>query len=76
MSFIITTESNSEIPFAWEDQNDFSVLRMPYTYNEKEYFYDLGRNTDLGAFFKQMRDGVTVTTAQRNPSEIVDYFEH
>lgn len=75
MSFIITTESNSEIPFAWEDQNDFSVLRMPYTYNDKEYCYDLGRNTDLGAFFKQMRDGVTVTTAQRNPSEIVDYFE-
>ncbi|OQA13592.1 MAG: Fatty acid-binding protein [Firmicutes bacterium ADurb.Bin356] len=73
--FVITTESNSEVPFEWEDRTGVSVLRMPYTLNGTEYFYDLGRNTDISAFFQAMREGATVITSQRNPNEIVEYFE-
>ena len=73
--FVITTESNSEVPFEWEDRTGVSVLRMPYTLNGIEYFYDLGRNTDISAFFQAMREGATVITSQRNPNEIVEYFE-
>ncbi len=73
--YIITTESNSEIPFEWEDQNDFGVLRMPYTIDDVERFYDLGRETDIPGFFNRMREKTVVTTAQRNPHEIVEYFE-
>lgn len=74
-SFVITTESNSELPFAWEDETGVSVLRMPYTVNDIEDYYDLGRETDIPAFYKTMRDGATVVTAQRNPNEITEYFE-
>ncbi len=73
--FVITTESNAELPFQWEDSTGVSVLRMPYTLNGTEYFYDLGRETDIAAFFKAMREGATVITSQRNPNEIVEYFE-
>lgn len=74
-SFVITTESNSEIPFSWEDETGVRVLRMPYTVNGQEYYYDLGRETDIPAFYKMMREGASVITAQRNPIEIVEYWE-
>lgn len=73
--FVITTESNSEVPYAWEDQTGVHVLRMPYSVNGVEYYYDLGRETDIAGFFDTMRAGAAVTTAQRNPNEIVEYFE-
>ena len=74
MGFYITTESNSEIPYQWEDEFGIKVLRMPYSVNGTEYFYDLGRETDIGAFYQTMRAGASVTTAQRNPSEVVDFW--
>lgn len=74
-NFVITTESNSELPFAWEDRTGVGVLRMPYTINGVELTYDLGRETDIPAFYQKMRDGASVITAQRNPNEIIEYFE-
>lgn len=75
MSFVITMESNCEIPYEWEDLYGVKVLRMPYTINGQEFFYDLGRETDIPAFFDRMRSGAVVNTAQRNPNEIIEYFE-
>ncbi len=74
-SFVITTESNAEVPFEWEDRTGVNVLRMPYTVNGTEYYYDLGRETDIPAFYETMRKGASVITTQRNPNEIVEYFE-
>ncbi len=74
-NFVITTESNSELPFSWEDQTGIGVLRMPYTVNGVELTYDLGRETDIPAFYQKMRNGASVITAQRNPNEIIEYFE-
>ncbi len=74
-NFVITTESNSELPYSWEDRTGVGVLRMPYSVNDVEYYYDLGRETDIAGFYNTMRGGATVVTAQRNPNEIVEYFE-
>ncbi len=74
-NFVITTESNSELPFSWEDRTGVGVLRMPYVINGVELTYDLGRETDIPAFYDKMRNGATVVTAQRNPNEIIEYFE-
>ncbi len=74
-NFVITTESNSELPFLWEDRTGVGVLRMPYVINGVELTYDLGRETDIPAFYDKMRNGATVVTAQRNPNEIIEYFE-
>ncbi|MDR1619090.1 MAG: DegV family protein [Clostridiales bacterium] len=74
-TFVITTESNSELPYAWEDETGVGVLRMPYTVDGTEYYYDLGRETDVPAFYEIMRNGAAVITAQRNPNEVIEYFE-
>lgn len=75
MQYVITTESNAELPYQWEDTYGVPVLRMPYTIDGTEYYYDLGRETDIPAFFERMKNGASVVTAQRNPAEIVAYFE-
>ncbi|MDD3920189.1 MAG: DegV family protein [Eubacteriales bacterium] len=75
MQYVITTESNSEVPYQWEDTYGVPVLRMPYTIDGTEYYYDLGRDTDIPAFFNRMLNGASVVTAQRNPAEIIEYFE-
>ncbi len=74
-TFVITTESNAEVPYQWEDETGVPVLRMPYIVNDQEFFYDLGRETDIPAFYATMRGGATVVTAQRNPNEALEYFE-
>ncbi|HWR23957.1 MAG TPA: DegV family protein [Feifaniaceae bacterium] len=74
-NFVITTESNSELPFSWEDRTGVGVLRMPYVINGVELTYDLGRETDIPAFYEQMRNGANVVTALRNQNEIIEYFE-
>ncbi|MDL2234732.1 DegV family protein [Christensenellaceae bacterium OttesenSCG-928-L17] len=73
--FVITTESNSELPYTWEDETGVRVLRMPYTIDDTEYYYDLGRETDFSAFYGRMRAGAAVSTALRNQVEIEEYFE-
>ncbi len=75
MNYVITTDSNSEIPFQLEDEVGIKVMRMPYSVNSNEYLYDLGREIDIPAFYQSMRDGATVTTAQKNPTEIIEYLE-
>ena len=74
-SFVITTESNSELPYSWEDETGVRVLRMPYTIDDTEHYYDLGRDTDFTAFYNRMRAGATVSTALRNQNEAEEYFE-
>lgn len=64
--YVLMTDSNSEIPFSWEDEYDIKVLPMPYTINDEEFDYDLGRNTDFKAFYDQLRNGAKILTIQRN----------
>ena len=75
MDYIIMVDSDSEIPYTWEDDYNVKVLRMPYTVNDKEYEYDLGRDTDIVEFFDMMRKGAKVTTAQRNPQDFIDMWK-
>ncbi len=71
MDYIIMVDTDSEIPYTWEDEYNIKVLKMPYTVNDEEFEYDLGRDTDIVEFFNKMRAGAKVTTAQRNPQDFI-----
>ncbi len=75
MDYIIMVDTDSEIPYSWEDEYELAVLKMPYTVNDVEYEYDLGRNTDIIEFYDKMRKGAKVTTAQRNPLDFIEMWK-
>lgn len=74
MGFILMTDSNSEITYKMADEYDIKCILMPYTIDGVEIDYDLGRNTDFKGFFDRMRAGASVTTAQRNPQDFLDFW--
>ena len=48
---------------------------MPYTIDDEEYYYDMGENTDLKAFFDKMRAGAVAKTSALNEYAYTEYFE-
>ena len=74
MDFILMTDSNSEITYQMADEYDIKCMLMPYTIDGEETAYDLGRNTDFKTFFERMRKGASVSTAQRNPQDFLDFW--
>lgn len=51
------------------------VIRMPYLVEGKEYYYDMGENTDFKAFYDAMRGGDVPKTQALNQYDYVNYFE-
>ncbi|MBC8530996.1 DegV family protein [Gehongia tenuis] len=73
--YVILSDSNSEMPLAFQQEHQIPYMRMPYTLNDKEYAYDLGENKDnVTEFYSAIRAGAMPTTAQRNPADFVEFF--
>ena len=68
-------DTNGEIWFSRFDELNVECIKMPYTVNGEERFYDLGRNTDNRAFFDEMRKGANVKTQALNENDYLEYFE-
>lgn len=68
-------DSNCELWYTQVEKLGLEVIKMPYTLNGEEYFYDLGKNTDFDGFFKAMRDGAVPKTSAINEYTYIEYFE-
>ena len=68
-------DSNSELWYTKAQEYGLKVIRMPYTIDGTEYFYDLGENTDFRHFFTRMREGSKPITSAINEQNYVDYFD-
>jgi DegV family protein with EDD domain len=68
-------DSNCELWYTYIKELGVQVIRMPYTLDGKEYFYDLGENTDFEAFYKAMRNGSIPKTSALNEFAYTEYFE-
>lgn len=68
-------DSNCELWHTTVKELGLNVIRMPYTVGDREYFYDMGENTDFKGFFAQMRAGVVPKTSALNEYDYVEYFE-
>ena len=72
---VFFTDTDCEIWYTDVDKYNIKVIGMPYTLDGVEYFYDMGRNTDLKLLFNRMREGSTPITSALNPQNYIDYFE-
>lgn len=72
---VLFTDSDCEL---WHDQLESLNIRnieMPYTIDNNEYFYDLGKTTDFKDFFNKLRKGKNSTTSALNAENYKDIFE-
>ncbi len=72
--YVITTETNSEIPWQFAKEHGVPFFRMPYTLNGVEADYDLGENTDFIDFFTQLKNGAQAATSTKSPYDVEQFF--
>lgn len=68
-------DSNCELWYDVVENFGMKFISMPYVLDGKEYYYDLGRETDLKQFFQRMREGAVPVTSAINEQNYIDYFE-
>ena len=68
-------DTNSELWYTSAENLGVNVIRMPYTLGSEMNFYDLGKQTDVKAFFDGMRKGEPAKTQGLNMDEYLEYFE-
>ena len=75
---VLICDSNCELWYTRLKELGIDFISMPYTLEDKEYFYDLGEKTDFKAFYDTVRQGKTPITSALNPEnykEIIgNYF--
>ena len=74
-SYVLMTDSDSDLPYELKVQYDIPVVNMPYCLDGKEYFDDLGQTIDSKTFYDKMRAGATPTTSALNEEVYHEYFE-
>lgn len=74
LNYIITTDSNTELPLSIAKKYNVIYVPMDYMLDGKEYFYDLGENTDFKAFFNAVRGGKLPSTSTYPPQYYVDLW--
>lgn len=72
-SYIIMTDSDSELPLSIAKKYEVPFVPMPYSLEDVEYAYDLGETTDFIGFFRSMREGKMPTTSTYPPQYYVDF---
>ncbi|MGN0807403.1 MAG: DegV family protein [Candidatus Coproplasma sp.] len=76
---VLLCDSNGELWFDKVKELGMDYISMPYCYCDKEYYYDLGENTDFAAFYSAVRAGNVPKTMALNPENYKDiltpYFE-
>lgn len=71
--FIITTDSNSDIPKAYQDEKAIIVIPQYYAFGETVYGDEL--QLTPAEFYAKMREGALPTSMANNPAVIRDKFE-
>ena len=61
-TFVICTDTGADMPWGTAKQQQVEIAHLHYKMNGAAYAYDLGRETDLSAFYFAMRNGAEVGT--------------
>lgn len=72
---ILLCDSNCELWYEKIKEYGLEYISMPYCYNNKEYYYDLGEHTDFKAFYSAVRSGATPKTMALNPENYIDILK-
>ncbi len=68
-------DADCELDYKIIDELGITLIKMPYSLDGKEEFFDCGRTTDFKNFFDRMREGAVAKTQALNAYDYVQYFE-
>lgn len=72
---VFFTDTDCEMDWTDAENLGINVIKMPYTINNQEYFYDYGKNTNIKEFYDLMRKGEVSITSALNQEDYINYFE-
>lgn len=72
---VIFTDTDCELWYTMIPELGCRVIQMPYTIDDKEYFYDMGENTDFKEFYRKVRAGSMPITSALNAEIYTEIFE-
>lgn len=75
MSYVIMTDSHTDLPYSLVDEWNLPIVLMPYSLNGEEHLADMGRNKDYLKIFAALKDGVSATTSQLPMHAYIEYME-
>lgn len=73
--FQIVTDSCCDLPYQVLEEYQVAFIPMIVEMDGKEYFDDLGKSFDYGAFIQSLRDKKQPTTSQINVGRYVEFFK-
>ncbi len=75
LSYTICTDTGADMPWGSLKQQQVEIAHLHYKMNGAAYAYDLGRETDLTAFYFAMRNGAEVGTIPVLPEAFCALWE-
>jgi len=73
MEYIISTDTTSDLPKAYVEENNLHLLSFNYIIDEVTY--DLENDLPYKEFYDKMRDGAKPMTSQVNPEYAKNFFQ-
>ena len=74
-SYVLMTDSDSDLHYSIADELKIPVVRMPYTLDGVQYEDDNGRAGVERRFFRRMREGACPSTSLLPTAAYLEYFE-
>lgn len=68
-------DADGELWYTVQEKLKVDYIKMPFSYGGKEYYYDLGKETDFRAFYDAVRGGEIPKTMALNPDDYVNIIE-
>ncbi len=72
---VLICDSNCELWHTRVKELGIDYISMPYSYGNKEYYYDLGEKTDFSHFYGEVRKGAVPKTMALNPENYKEILE-
>ena len=72
---VLICDADGELWYTRQEELKLDYIAMPYSYNNKVYYYDLGKHTDFEEFYNAVRGGEIPKTMALNPDEYVEILE-
>lgn len=72
---VLIVDADGELWYTRQEELKVEYIKMPFSYGGKEYYYDLGKETDFRDFYDAVRGGEVPKTMALNPEEYVEILE-